>query len=222
MGLALALLVPLGAVTADPTDAPRAFEATYRLAIDGWPDTNVSHRLSQQGDVWVSEMRASIPVASGWERSRFTVEDDGVTSRDYASGYSFLGIGENYRMEREELEAWPDRQAALFELSRQADQVACWHPQVAPCTLTYTSYKGEKQHYYYRRVETRSLELPAGRFPAVTVALWRAEHPERDLQLTFSPQVPGLLLAVDYFKNGERKSHMRLRQLHVHDLARAD
>ncbi|WP_458526122.1 hypothetical protein [Onishia taeanensis] len=219
--LAITLALPLNA-HAGGTAAPRPFEATYRLTIDGWPDANVHHSLRRQGDAWVSEMRATIAVANGWERSRFILGDDGVSSREYAGGYSLLGIGEDYRMGARELAAWPDRQAALFALSRQAEQAACWHAQVAPCSLTYTNYKGEEKRYSYRRLETTTLESPAGTLPAVTVTLWRAGRADRDLRLTFSPRMPGLLLAADYFKNGERMSRMRLTRLRLNDLAKAD
>ncbi|MAX32515.1 MAG: hypothetical protein CME72_05535 [Halomonadaceae bacterium] len=220
--LALVLIAPINAVAADNEAAPRPFEATYRLEIDGWPDADISHSLRRQGSNWVSEMRASVAVANGWERGRFTLAEDGVTSSDYAGGYSLLGIGEDYRIGESELTAWPDRQAALFELSRQASQASCWHPQVAPCTLTYTNYRGETKHYYYRRLETTTLDLPAGNFSAVTVSLWRGEHPDRDLRLTFTPEVPGLLLAADYFKDGERTSHLSLKRLRFNDLAKAN
>ncbi|WP_192034937.1 hypothetical protein [Halomonas sp. YLGW01] len=222
LGLALAFIAPLSALADGAVAPPRAFEATYRLEIEGWPDTDVTHRLRREGDAWISEMRARIAVASGWERSRFTLESDRVTSRDYASGYSLLGISKDYRMGRDELGAWPDRQAALFALSRQAEAATCWHPQVAPCTLTYTDYEGEEKRFHYRRLETTTLELPAGTFSAVTVALWRSERPGRDLRLTFSPRLPGLLLAADYFKDGERKSRMRLHRLRSQTLARAN
>ncbi|MGB8714395.1 MAG: hypothetical protein WCD50_14895 [Onishia taeanensis] len=221
-GLVLLLIASFNAFAADDVAAPRTFEATYRLEIDGWPDADISHSLKRQGGAWVSEMRASVAVANGWERGRFTLGDDGVTSSEYAGGYSLLGIGEDYHMGQSELAAWPDRQAALFELSRQADQVSCWHPQVAPCTLTYTNYKGETKSFHYRRLETTTLDLPAGNFPAVTISLWRGEHPGRDLRLTFSPEVPGLLLAADYFKDSERTSHLSLKRLRFNDLAKAN
>lgn len=224
--LVLALIttsaMPLSAWAADTSSSPRAFDATYRLEIEGWPDANINHTLKRRGDAWISEMRAAVAVANGWERSRFTIDENGVNSSDYESGYSLLGIGEDYHMGQGELGRWPDRQAALFELSQQAAQVACRHPQVAPCTLTYTSYKGEEETFHYRQLDTSTLELPSGSFPAVTVSLWRTEHPERDLRLTFTPDVPGLLLAADYFKHGERKSRMRLRHLRVNDLASTD
>ncbi|WP_168011844.1 hypothetical protein [Halomonas salinarum] len=202
--------------------SPRAFDAIYRLEIEGWPDANINHTLKRRGDAWISEMRAAIAVANGWERSRFTIDENGVNSSDYASGYSLLGIGEDYHMGQGELDRWPDRQAALFQLSQQADQVACRHPQVAPCTLTYTNYKGEEETFLYRRLDTSTLELTVGSFPAVTISLWRGEHPDRDLRLTFTPEVPGLLLAADYFKDGKRTSRLSLRSLHVNDLASTD
>ncbi|WP_136253249.1 hypothetical protein [Onishia niordana] len=224
--LVLALIttsaMPLSAWAADTSSSPRAFDATYRLEIEGWPDANINHTLKRRGDAWISEMRAAVAVANGWERSRFTIDENGVNSSDYESGYSLLGIGEDYHMGQGELEAWPDRQAALFELSRQASQASCWHPQVAPCTLTYTNYKGETKRYHYRRLETTTLDLPAGSFPAVTISLWRGDHPGRDLRLTFTPEVPGLLLAADYFKDGERTSRLSLRRLRFNDLAKAN
>ena len=51
--------------------APTPFTAHYRLDISGWPDATITHTLSRQddvsspGEVWESDMRASIKVASG-------------------------------------------------------------------------------------------------------------------------------------------------------------
>lgn len=193
--------------------APVPFEATYQLTVRGWPDAQIQHRLSRQGALWQSEMRAAISIAEGEELSRFRLTEDRVDARFYASGYQLLGFGKQYRLARRDLTELPDRQSALFALSRRVDSDRCTHSQVAPCRLRYLNYEGEEETLAYRVVGRDEVQLPAGTFPRVRVDSWNPEKPDRHLLLGFHPAIPGLLLSVDYYRDGEHKSHLALMQL---------
>ncbi|MFC3284984.1 hypothetical protein [Litchfieldella rifensis] len=194
--------------------APRPFAASYRLEVDGWPHARINHQLSRHGPHWQSDMRATISIARGNESSRFRVGDDGIRATAYRSGYSLLGIGDKYQLGHDDLAALPDRQAALFELSRQAVKAQC-NANHSPCELRYLDHKGREEVLRYRIVERGELALPAGEFDAVTIEAWDPEHPERQLIFNFHPELPGLLLAVDYHRDGERKSRLTLTELNL-------
>lgn len=193
--------------------SPVPFQASYQLAIAGWPDAQIDHRLSRRGELWQSEMRADIGIAEGNERSRFRVSEQHVEAQSYTSGYRMLGIGKRYTLAADEMTALPDRQAALFALSRQAVDARCRGDQVAPCTLRYLDHKGDEETLQYRVVERGEVALPAGRFPGIRVAIWDAEKPDRHLTMTFHSEVPGLLLSADYRRAGERRSRLVLTRL---------
>lgn len=210
-------IVVLLAIISSPALAglanPVAFQATYHLSVDGWPDARINHRLSRQGEVWQSEMRAAISIAKGDERSRFRIDGGVIDAESYVSGYNLLGFGERYRLTAEDLTALPDRQTALFVLSRRAPDARCTHDQVAPCTLHYLGYKGEEETLHYRILERGETQLPYGTYPSVTVDSWDPEKPDRRLVFTFHREIPGLLLAMEYRRDGERQSRLTLRQL---------
>ncbi|SDL20151.1 hypothetical protein SAMN05661010_01048 [Modicisalibacter muralis] len=199
---------------------PVAFQATYHLSVDGWPDARISHRLSQRGEVWQSEMRAAISIAKGDERSRFRIEGETTDAESYASGYNLLGFGERYRLTEDDLSTLPDRQTALFALSRRAPEARCTHDR-APCTLHYLGYKGEEETLRYRVIERGETRLPPGTFPSVTVDSWDPEKPDRHLVFTFHRKMPGLLLAMEYRRDGERQSRLTLTQLTLSEEAPA-
>ncbi|MBS9402817.1 hypothetical protein KG088_04170 [Halomonas sp. TRM85114] len=209
--LALALLFS-GIVTGDVA-VTRPFTAHYQLSVSGWPDATIEHRLSREGNTWQSQMRARIAVARGNERSRFVVEPDGIRSVVYASGYSLLGIGKTYRLGAGELAALPDRQAALFELSRQAARGDC-QPR---CRLRYQDHKGEAETLLVRHLGPRQVSLPAGDFEAVAVEVTEPDEPNRRLVFGFHPTLPGLLLTMDYHRGGERRSRLSLSSLNQSD-----
>lgn len=209
--MVLALLAPAWASETPPS--PRPFDARYHLQISGWPDARIEHRLSQEGSHWRSDMRAAVSMAKGSESSRFRVSADGVRATAYNSGYSLLGIGGKYRLAGDDLVPLPDRQAALFELSRQSTQATECGQDRSPCSLRYLDHKGREEVLHYQISERRELTLPAGVFDAVTVESWDPEHPERRLTFNFHPEVPGLLLTVDYHRDGERKSRLTLGEL---------
>ncbi|SDL36711.1 hypothetical protein SAMN05192555_10435 [Franzmannia pantelleriensis] len=193
---------------------PTPFTAHYQLQISGWPNARVEHRLSQHGEQWQSDMRAAIAVARGNERSRFRVNADGVRPSAYSSGYSLLGIGGDYRLGSSELSSLPDRQAALFDLSRRSAVPGnCEGQEATPCELRFVDHKGERETLRYRVLERGQVESPAGTFDAVSVETWDPETPERLLVFDFHPDLPGLLLGVDYHRDGERRSRLTLNAL---------
>lgn len=204
---------PVEASSPRESAVPQPFAASYRLEVRGWPNATVNHRLTREGEHWQSQMRAAIAVARGNERSRFFLDADGVRSVNYASGYSLLGIGGDYRLGGDDLSRLPDRQAALFELSRRALSDDC----ASDCHLTYQDHKGREEHVTYRVLNPRRLQLPAGDFDAVTVEVTESDHPERRLLLHFHPELPGLLLAAEYHRDGQRRSRMSLTELALLD-----
>lgn len=204
---ALALLLLLVAGSALAAE-PRPFDARYRLEVAGWPSTTVEHRLSRDGTHWQSDMRATISVARGHERSRF-IAGEGIRSLHYASGYSLLGIVKAYELDREALARLPDRQTALFELSRRAVADDC----DSPCRLRYLDHRGREERVDYRRLDRRMLELPAGRFEAVRVEVIEPDDPDRRIVFSFHPAVPGLLLAMEYHRDGAQRSRLALTDL---------
>ncbi|PXX99999.1 hypothetical protein [Halomonas sp. LBP4] len=221
--LTLTPAVPSGAHAAAPGKQaaalehgaePRPFTASYRLEVRGWPSATIEHRLTREGGHWQSRMRAAIAVARGSERSRFIITPDGVRSVNYASGYSLLGIGGDYRLGSDELAERPDRQTALFELSRRALTGDC---QDAACRLDYQDHRGRGERLDYRVLDRETLALPAGEFEAVRVEASDPEKPQRRLLFSFHPEYPGLLLAVEYHRDGKRQSRLSLTEL-----ARAD
>jgi len=199
--------------------APTPFIAHYRLDISGWPDATITHRLSRlgndshPGDVWESAMSASLKVASGEERGRFQLDADRVQALDYTSAYSLVGIGDEYHLDRSQLQSLPDRQTALFELSQKATAARCASPQVSPCELDYQNHRGKTETLYYRVTEHGDTTTPAGTFPGVTVDTWDPEKRERHLYFTFHRDIPGLLLKMRYVREDEERSHLTLTDL---------
>ncbi|MBA2778348.1 hypothetical protein [Billgrantia kenyensis] len=208
----LALLLawlPTFTQAAAPETLLQPFQANYRLEVRGWPNATIEHQLTRESGHWKSRMQASIAVARGNERSRFIVTPEGVRSVNYASGYSLFGVGGNYRLGSSELAKLPDRQAALIELSRRALNGGCQES----CRLTYQDHRGREEILDYQPLGTEILSLPAGEFEAVKVAVNEPETPEREMLFHFHPQFPGLLLAVDYRRDGERRSRLILTSL---------
>ncbi|QFU02755.1 hypothetical protein FIU83_14010 [Halomonas sp. THAF5a] len=204
--LLLIFLLPGGA---DVNAAePRPFDARYHLEVDGWPNATIEHRLSRDGGQWLSDMRAEMALARGRERSRF-LAGEAVRSLYYASGYSLLGVGKRYALDHEALARLPDRQAALFALSRRAAEGAC----SALCELRYLDHRGRETRVEYRMLPPATLSLPAGNFAAVRVDVVEPDEPDRWLRFSFHPGVPGLLLAMEYHRHGERRSRLALTAL---------
>jgi len=200
---------------AEPVDesaarvAPLPFTAHYRLEVRGWPSTSVEHRLSRDGGSWYSEMSAAIAMARGEESSRFLIKEQGVRSLQYLSGYSLLGLGGDYRLTPDDLATVPDRQAALFDLSRRVLDDGCQEA----CAIRYQDHRGREEHMEYRVLGPESLSLPAGDFEAMAVEVTEPGKPERRMVFRFHPEVPGLILVVDYHRDGERRSRLSLTKL---------
>ncbi|WP_111413996.1 DUF2790 domain-containing protein [Billgrantia lactosivorans] len=194
----------------EPEALMQPFSASYRLEVKGWPNATIEHRLTRESGHWQSRMEAAIAVARGSERSRFIVTPEGVRSVNYASGYSLLGVGGNYRLGGSELANLPDRQAALVELSRRARNDDC---KATPCRLVYLDHRGREETLDYRPLGTEALRLPAGEFEALKVEVNDPETPERKMLFHFHPHYPGLLLAMDYRHDGERRSRLTLTSL---------
>lgn len=190
--------------------APRPFTARYRLEVKGWPAAYVDHRLSREGDTWESLMETGIRIAQGSERSRFQLQGDRARSLYYASGYSLLGVGDSYTLDAEVLEAHPDRQTALFLLSRRVIGGDC---AASPCPITYLDHKGREEVLRAQAQGASRVTLPAGTFEALTVEAREADKTDRRLVFRFHPEVPGLLLSVDYHRGDERRSHLTLSEL---------
>lgn len=168
----------LGLALAAPAHAnPVPFQARYQLSIAGWPDVQIKHRLSRQGELWQSEMSAAIAIAEGKERSRFRLDEHGIKAQSYTGAYRMLGIGKRYRLASAELTELPDRQAALFALSRRAADARCRDDNVAPCTLRYLDHKGEAETLRYRVTGHGEIALPAGRFSGISVDAWDPQFP---------------------------------------------
>ncbi|WP_187774644.1 hypothetical protein [Billgrantia pellis] len=202
-GLALAERTP-----AMPELTP--FSASYRLEVKGWPNATIDHRLSREGGHWQSRMQAAIAVARGNERSRFIVTSKGIRSVSYASGYSLLGVGGRYRLGEGDLAHHVDRQAALIELSRRALAGGC---EDDACRLSYQDHRGREETRDFRVLARETLRLPSGEFEALKVEVKDPESPDSTLLFHFHPALPGLLLAVDYHSDGERKSRLFLTAL---------
>lgn len=198
------------AVVPQPGVVLQPFTASYRLEVKGWPNATIEHRLSRESGHWQSRMQAAIAVASANERSRFIVTQEGVRSVNYASGYSLLGVGGNYRLGGSELASLPDRQAALVELSRRALNGGC---EDDACRLVYQDHRGREEALDYRLLGLETLGTPAGEFEAIKVEVNDPETPERKMLFHFHPRYPGLLLAVDYRRDGELNTRLTLTSL---------
>lgn len=208
----LALLGLVLSTTALPSlaaTAPLPFDARYHLEVSGWPDVDIHHRLVQEAGHWQSEMRASLPGASGHEWGRFRLDDDRVSSLHYAAGYSLLGIRRSYSLAQADLVPLPDRQSALVALARRVtDGDADGEGE-----LRYRDHRGREERLHYRVLDREPVTLPAGHFEAVRVALAEPDEDDRRMEITFDARRPGLLLGMAYYRDGERKSRLSLTRL---------
>jgi len=187
--------------------APQPFEAQYRLELRGWPGANITHRLSNEGSHWLSDMRFSVRVARGQESSRFRLTDDDTHALLYSSNYALLGIGDSYQLNEGDIPTL-DRQTALFDLSRRAGHENC--TESAPCEIEFVDHKGRDEHFQYFVTDPGVISVPAGEFEAVNVSLIDIEKPDRLLQLSFHPDWPGLILSAVYQKEGSRETQLTL------------
>ncbi|MFD2316483.1 hypothetical protein [Halomonas organivorans] len=188
---------------------PQAFSARYHLEVAGWPDADIRHRLSHDAGHWQSEMSASLPGASGHEWGRFRLDDDRIRSLHYAAGYSLLGIRRAYSLDSSDLAPLPDRQSALVALAVRAIDDA---PRETG-RLRYRDHRGREERIDFRVLGREDVSLPAGRFEAVRVSLVEPDKDDRRLVLDFDVQHPGLLLGMEYYRDGRRRSRLTLTEL---------
>lgn len=217
IGLSLAAFWLSGmTLAADTLKAPRPFEAQYRLEVRGWPGATITHRLTNEGNHWLSDMRFSITVARGQEFSRFAVNGDETQALLFNSSYSVLGIGDSYKLNENDIPSL-DRQTALFDLSRRAGHENC--TESSPCEIEFVDQKGRDEHFQYYVNDTvnntnanapETIHVPAGEFEALQVSLIDIEKPDRLLQLHFHPDWPGLILSAVYQKEGNRETQLTL------------
>lgn len=201
-------------LAAETLQDPQPFEAKYRLEVRGWPGATITHRLSNEGDHWLSDMRFSITVARGQEFSRFTLNDDDIEALYFSSRYSVLGMGDSYQLNESDIGSL-DRQTALFALSRRAGNENC--TESAPCEIEFVDQKGRDEHFQYyvhekKGSEPTTISVPAGEFEALSVSLIDTEKPDRLLQINFHPDWPGLILSAVYQKEGRRETQLTLTQ----------
>lgn len=210
--LLLLAWLPGAALALTPPAVPllQPFSASYHLEVNGWPNATIKHQLTRESGHWQSQMQAAIAVARGNERSRFIVTPEGVQAVNYSSGYSLLGLGGDYRLDSNDLALLPDRQAALIELSRHALSGDC---EEVACQMTYLDHRGREETLQYRLLGTERLTLPAGDFEAIKIEAHEPDKPERLLLFHFHAEIPGLLLAVDYQRDGKRQSRLTLTSL---------
>lgn len=188
----------------------RPFQSQYRLEIRGWPGATITHTLSDEGQHWLSDMRFSVAVARGQERSRFAINDNATHSLLYNSSYSLLGVGDSYQLNEGDI-ASLDRQAALVDLSRRAGRENC--TQSTPCDIEFVDHRGRDEHFqYYDEPEVSTISVPAGEFPTHQVVLVDSEKPNRYLQINFHPDWPGLILSAEYQKDGRRQTQLTMTQ----------
>jgi hypothetical protein len=213
VGLSFAVWCSSDTVLATETfKDPQPFEAQYRLEVRGWPGANITHRLSNEGSHWLSDMRFSVTVARGQEFSRFSLNDNNTHALLYSSSYSVLGVGDTYSLNERDIPSL-DRQTALFDLSRRAGHEGCI--ESAPCEIQFVDHKGRDEHFQYY-VEKQwvadpgSLGMPGDEFEALSVSLIDVEKPDRLLQIRFHPDWPGLILSVIYQKEGSRETQIAL------------
>ncbi|NOG31895.1 hypothetical protein HLB35_09215 [Halomonas sp. TBZ9] len=186
------------------------FEAQYRLEVSGWPGATITHQLSEESQHWLSDMRFSITIARGQERSRFTADEANTHSLMYDSSYSVLGIGDSYQLRASELTVL-DRQTAIIDLARRAGSETC--TVQAPCDMYFADHRGRNEHFSYYLADIHRLKVPAGEFDTQSVILFDNEKPDRQLRISFHADYPGLILEALYQKDGKRNTHITLTRL---------
>lgn len=189
--------------------ALRPFDANYHLSVDGWPDATIHHSLKREGDHWRSSMESSLAIAKGQESARFSDNNNQLRALGYRSDYRFLRMGKDYSLSRSQLTERPDRQTALVELSRLALEDDCQ----SGCELNYVDHKGRNEDGIWRRVADVSIQVDGKPVQAPTVELRDKDKDDRYMRISFHPQIPGLLLRLDFFKDGDRVSRLQLTRL---------
>ncbi|WP_438764209.1 hypothetical protein [Kushneria sp. TE3] len=206
---ALLLSAPIQAQEIQP------FEARYHLTMDGWPNADMTHQLERDDNGWRTTMHASIKIATGYEYSRFRWHDDiGAAPWSFYSRYRLFGFGDTYRLDEQQLSRLPDRQAALFTLSRQAfDAPSCRGRRADPCTFEYIDHKERERDMAWRVIDDPEMPVPQGRWQTRHVEAWDTDKPDRRMHFYFTSRYPGLLVQTDYFRDGKLSARLQLTGL---------
>lgn len=214
--LALSLLTLPLVPQALAAPAVKPFEARYHLSLEGWPNADLTHRLEPDEEGFRATLHASVKIATGYEFARFRLDERGEAAPwHFYSRYRLFGFGDEYRLERERLEALPDRQSALFNLSLRAfDAPACRGHQAAPCQLDYQDHRGRERTLVWRVIDDPTMPVPEGRFQTRHVEARLEDRPKRRLHFYFSPDTPGLLVQLDYFQDQTLAGRLQLTDLH--------
>lgn len=193
--------------TPQSPQSPKGFDANYHLSVSGWPDADISHRLTQVGtDSWRASMKARIAMARGEETGRFRFNGNGLRSYDYDSNYHLLGINRDYSLDSGELGQIPDRQSALIELALNAASNTCQQD----CPVHYRDHRGRDKTLLYRRLPDAPMQVAGLSTQALRLELTEADEPEKRIVMALHPEAPGLLLEMEYFRDDKRKSRLSL------------
>lgn len=189
---------------------PRAFEASYHLSISGWPDADILHRLTQMGvDDWRITMQARIGIASGQEAGYFRLDGDALRSVGYDASYRLLGIKRRYALDSSDLASLPDRQSAIVALAMAAASDACRQD----CPIHYRDHRGRDKTLAYRLLPEAPMQVGGQTLQALRLELSEPDEPDKRMVMALHPALPGLLLEVDYYSDGKRKSRLTLTSL---------
>ncbi|SPJ33849.1 hypothetical protein [Kushneria phyllosphaerae] len=191
------------------------FKAHYHLVIDGWPNADMTHQLERDKEGWRTTMHASVKIATGYEYSRFRLRNDtDVAPWSFYSRYRLFGFGDTYRLDDQQLASLPDRQAALFALSRQAfNAPSCRGRQTTPCTFAYLDHKARQRDMAWRVIDDPEMSVPQGHWQTRHVEAWDEDKPDRRMHFYFTSRYPGLLVQTDYFRDGKLSARLQLTGL---------
>lgn len=208
--LACALLLGISAnhgVAASDTPDLQSFNASYHLSVSGWPDADINHRLTQVGpDRWRASMKARIAIARGMETGHFRLSSGDMDSYDYDSNYRLLGIARDYTLDSSKLGQIPDRQSAIIGLAMNAANSPCQHE----CPLHYRDHRGRDKTLLYQRLPDAPMQVAGMSTQALRLELSEPDEPEKRMLMSMHPDVPGLMLEMEYFRDGKRKSRLSL------------
>lgn len=196
-----------------PDSRPQAFSASYHLNISGWPNADISHRLTQTGaEDWRITMQARIAIASGQETGHFRFDAEGLHPRDYDSNYRLAGIKRSYALDSDKLGHIPDRQSAIVALAMSAAGGSCQQD----CPVHYRDHRGRDKAMVYRLLPSAPMQAAGQTVQAIRLELIEPDEPEKRIVMALHPELPGLLLKVEYFRNGKRKSQLSLTSLAIY------
>ncbi|WP_051234312.1 hypothetical protein [Halomonas halocynthiae] len=193
-----------------PTQLPQGFTANYHLSVSGWPDADISHRLTQvSSDGWRASMKAKIAIARGEETGHFHINGNTLHSYDYASNYHLLGISRDYTLDSNELGQIPDRQSAIVGLALNAASNTCQQA----CPVHYRDHRGRNKTMFYHRLPDTHMAIAGITTQALRLELSDPDKPDKRILMALHPELPGLLLEMEYFNEGKRKGQLSLTSM---------